>query len=100
MGGEQPAVARAAIQLDASARIGMIGTGMSATLKVGRPWDRRKSLALGIGIGQAGLLPVRSRKPAEEMIKGSIFHHHNDDVLNGSVGGIGKRCRFHPWRQE
>ena len=45
------------------------------------------SFALVVEIGQACLFAVGSRQPSQEMVEATVFHHHDDDVVD-------MRCRW------
>ena len=55
---------------------------MTAALEIGREPMRPMRNAGGVEVGEAALVPVGTRHPAEEMIERSVFHHHHDDVFD------------------
>jgi len=69
----------------------MVGVGLSAALEVRSQLVRRMARAVRIEVGEPGLLAVRARKPAEEVIEGPVLHHEHDDMTDV----LGLR---HPWR--
>ncbi len=43
-------------------------------------------LAVAVGVGETGLLAISARQPAEEVVEGPVFHHHQDDVIDPGRG--------------
>jgi hypothetical protein len=60
----------------------MIRVGMTAAGEVRGERPRVVFLAKGIDISQVLLATVGTGKPAELMIKASVFHHDDDHVLD------------------
>src|SRR5207253_2201043 len=68
--GAQPAVASAAIILDAAALIGMVGVRVPTTLVVGSQRKRRVRHASAVQVSQACLPAGGTGQPPQKMIKG------------------------------
>src|SRR6267142_1605191 len=88
--GTQEAVHFAAVVLDATAVVGMIGIGMRAPGVVPRKRISVVSDALLVAIGQASLLAIGIGKPAKEMIKAAVFHGDHDYVIDVRISWVGE----------
>jgi len=60
----------------------MIRTGVVASLIVWREWIGGLNEPISIYISESGLLAIGPWQPAEEMIEGTVFHHHHDYMIN------------------
>ena len=77
----QPAIATAVVVLDPGSLIRVIRAGVDASLVVRGERIRGLHKPIAVDIREPRLLAIGSRKPAEEMIEGAIFHHHHDNVV-------------------
>src|SRR5438552_14099717 len=80
-GAEKP-IHQSIVIFDASAVVGMVGTRMRASGVITGKRMRRVGHACGVYIGQASLLTVGIRQPAEKMLETAVFHRYDDDVLD------------------
>src|SRR5262245_47984026 len=97
--GAQPPIARAAVELDAPASIGVIRIRMAASLKVRGERVGRLQHTRPVRIREPCLAAVRARKPSEKMIERSVLHHEHDDVLDARVLRFGKLVRRRPGQE-
>src|SRR5207302_11405923 len=86
--GPQPAVTRAAVVLDSSADVGMVGVAVAATLKVRGQRERGMRDTGGIRVREPFLPAVRPGEPAEEMVEGAVLHHEYDHVIDPRRGRV------------
>src|SRR2546423_15381926 len=63
----------------------MIRTWMRATGVVAGKRMSRVAHAGAVHVGQAGLLAVGVRQPAEKMVEAAVLHGHDDDVLDARI---------------
>ena len=93
--GAQPAVARAAVVLDAAALERVIGIGVRAPLEIGGEGMRLLQVPIAVRVLQAGLPPVSAVQPSEQVIERAVLHHDDDDVIDPGGRGIdGQRARL------
>jgi hypothetical protein len=59
---------------------------ISAALKIGSKRPSHVGRAAFVDIRQAGLPTIRSGKPSEHMVEGSVLHHEHDNSVKGGVG--------------
>src|SRR5688572_27719559 len=78
----QPAVARTIVVFNAATLVRVIRIGMTTSLIIRRKAVGSMERPSRIGIPQSPLPPISAVIPAEEMIVGSVLHHHHNDVLD------------------
>ena len=80
-GVHQEAVHLAAVEIDPSSLVGMVGIAPTAPLEVGGELRGRMQHAQVVGVLKTRLHPVGTREPTEQMVEASILHHDDDDVV-------------------
>src|ERR1700722_5116970 len=76
----EPSVHLAVVVFASSPGVGMVGIRMRTAHECAEAIGR-VCFATVVDVAEASLGSVGARKPAQEMIETSVFHHHNDDVL-------------------
>jgi hypothetical protein len=71
----------------------VIGILEGAALEIRSEVMRRVLVALVVRVGQAGVLPVGVRVPAEVVIEGAVLLHQHDEGVDGHVRGARERGR-------
>jgi hypothetical protein len=96
----EPAIAGAAVELDAAALVAVIGVRVGAALVIGREPDGLVRHAVLVEVDEAFLPTVGLRQPAEEVVERPVLHHHDDDVLDAGILGRRKPLRVRGRREQ
>src|SRR4029077_10367821 len=89
---EQKSVASSTIVLDPAVSVGVAWIKKATALIIRRERVGLMRAAGAIFKCQPGLLSVRARQPAKEMVEGPVFHHHHDHMLE--PGRVRRRQRL------